>query len=74
MVALGRGGILDIVQDGVHGTLYSEEDQPQVLAAAIDKTRELRFNKLNLRNRAERFSTARFVNSLRALLDERKEI
>ncbi len=74
MVALGRGGILDIVEDGVHGTLYTEEERPAVLAEAIDKTRELSFNKLNLRNRAERFSTARFADRLRALLDERIEI
>ena len=72
MVALGRGGILDIVEDGVHGTLYAE-DRPEALARAIDKTRELRFNKLNLRKRAESFSTARFVDGLRDLLEERTE-
>ncbi len=71
MVALGRGGILDIVEDGVHGTLYSDEDRPEALADAIDKTRELRFNKLNLRSRAAIFSTFRFVDGLRALLSER---
>ncbi len=73
MVALGRGGILDIVEDGVHGTLYSEADRPEALAQAIDKTRELRFNKLDLRERAEAFSTARFVDRLRALLEEGTE-
>ncbi len=71
MVALGRGGILDIVEDGVHGALYSEEARPEALAEAIDKIRELRFNELDLRERAEKFSTARFLEGLRALFQER---
>ncbi len=70
MVALAHGGILDIVEDGVHGTLYTDADRPEGLAKAIDKTRKLRFNKLNLRERAESFSRAGFVDRLRALLGE----
>ncbi len=73
MVATGRGGILDIVDDGVHGTLYTEEDSAEALAEAIDKTLNLRFNKLDLRKRAETFSTKRFVEGMRGLLDERIE-
>lgn len=71
VVAFGRGGILDIVIDGEHGTLYTDEDRAEALAGAIDKTRELRFNKLNLRGRAESFSKQRFVEGLRELLRKR---
>jgi glycosyltransferase involved in cell wall biosynthesis len=52
VVALGRGGVLDIVSDGEHGVLYSEENAPEALAAAIDKSGKIRFNQLNLNQRA----------------------
>ncbi len=67
VVALGRGGVLDIVRDGVDGVLYEEEESDAV-AAAIDKCRGMGFNKLNLRQRADRFSTARFEEGLKSLL------
>ncbi len=73
MVAAGRGGILDIVNDGIHGTLYPQEESVEALAQAIDKTLNLRFNSLDLRKRAEAFSTRRFVEGLRGLVDERIE-
>ncbi len=73
VVALGRGGVLDIVEDGVHGALCPPraEDGERVreLAAAIDKVRGFRFNPLELRNRAERFSVARFQQGFRSLVD-----
>ena len=76
VVALGRGGVLDIVTDGVHGVLYQGEDEvdrkgmdeAEPLVAAIDKCRGLRFNLLNLRERAETFSVERFDRQLRELL------
>ena len=64
VVARGRGGVLDVVDDGVHGVLYAggggDADEAEALAAAIDKCRRIEFNALNLRGRAERFSRARF--------------
>jgi len=71
VVALGLGGILDIVEDGKHGVLYPETDRPEALAAAIDKSFTIGFNKLNLKRRAEKFSTARFEDQLRELLSRR---
>jgi glycosyltransferase involved in cell wall biosynthesis len=71
VVALGRGGILDIVDDGVHGVLYSEPDNSSTLASAIDKSTSIRFNKTILRRRAETFSVASFENQLKELLDLR---
>jgi hypothetical protein len=52
----------------VHGSLYTEEDSAEALAAAIDKSSKLRFNRLDLRKRAMGFSYPRFVAGLRALL------
>lgn len=72
VVALGRGGVLDIVESERHGILYEGEARPEALAAAIDKCRELRFNFMDLRERALRFSTQRFRDEMSALLFETK--
>ena len=73
VVALGRGGVLDIVEDGVHGMLCpprgDDGERVRDLAAAIDKLRGFRFNPLELRNRAERFSVERFQQGFRSLVD-----
>jgi glycosyltransferase involved in cell wall biosynthesis len=71
IVALGRGGVLDIVESERHGILYEEEDSVSALVGAIDKYRELRSNFMDLRGRAEEFSAERFRSKLRVLLDAR---
>jgi glycosyltransferase involved in cell wall biosynthesis len=70
VVALGRGGVLDVVEDGRHGVLYEEGDGGEAagLATAIDRARQIRFNTLDLRGRAEGFSAARFTERIRAVL------
>ena len=74
VVALGRGGVLDIVTDGVHGVLADpagdDGQRVRALAAAIDKAREIRFNPLELRLRAESFSLDRFREAFLALVDD----
>lgn len=69
VVALGEGGVRDIVISGEHGILYEEGGDPEALARAIDKCRDLRFNKLNLRGRAETFSGSRFEMRFAAWLE-----
>lgn len=78
VVAQARGGVLDIVDDGEHGVLYScepdggqDEETAQIAALrhAVDKARQIRFNELNLRQRAERFSIRHFDRRFRALLE-----
>ncbi len=71
VVALGRGGVLDVVVDGKHGILYTEEDNPAAVAAAIDKSRKIGFNELNLNQRADAFSVARFESRFETLLRSR---
>ena len=63
-----RRHILDIVRDGVDGVLYSNPADPEAIAQAIDKCREMGFNKLNLSQRAARFSSARFEEQFQSLL------
>jgi glycosyltransferase involved in cell wall biosynthesis len=68
IAALGKGGVLDIVESGVHGVLYPEQDNTDAVAEAIDKSVELRSNSLDQRERAEEFSTRRFQGRFRELL------
>jgi glycosyltransferase involved in cell wall biosynthesis len=65
VVALGQGGVLDIVEDGVHGVLYSGLGCEN-LAAAVDNARKIRFNPLEIHRRAQQFSVTRFQDRLRA--------
>ncbi len=67
VIALGAGGILDIVVDGDHGVFFAQ-DTPEAIAAAIDKAGRMEFNSVNLRGRAETFSADRFTRRLRELL------
>ena len=71
VVAAARGGILDVVDDGRHGVLYPDWAGPPALCDAIDKARRIGFNALDLRDRAESFSAARFVERLRSRLSRR---
>jgi glycosyltransferase involved in cell wall biosynthesis len=73
IVALGRGGVLDIVEPEKHGILYEKEACADALAEAIDKFRDLRSNFMNLRGRAEEFSTANFLSRLQQLLADRTD-
>lgn len=71
VVALGRGGVLDIVDDGVHGVLYDPApgaDEIALLTAAIDKAAQIRFNALELMRRAQTFSRQAFTSRLRKCL------
>jgi len=73
VVALGRGGVLDIVDDGVHGALYLpplDGDEAAILAATIDKAAQIRFNALELTHRAQAFSRQSFTSRLGARLSD----
>jgi len=70
VVALDQGGVQDVVKPGVHGVLYEGEADPAAAADAIDKLRNMRFNSLNLIERAAAFSVARFRSKLRRFLAE----
>jgi glycosyltransferase involved in cell wall biosynthesis len=71
VVAVAKGGILDIVADGRHGVLYPDWCGPSDLAEAIDKALRIDFNGLDLRSRAESFSARRFADRLQSFLSSR---
>ena len=69
VVALDQGGVRDIIVNGRHGLLYDNSESLDVLVSAVDKTEKMQFNPLNLRQRAERFSTAQFKERMRNVLE-----
>ncbi len=71
VVAVAKGGILDIVEDGRHGHLYPDWGGTSDLAEAIDKALRIGFNALDLRSRAESFASTRFTHRIQSLLRTR---
>jgi len=67
VLALGAGGVLDIVDNGRHGLLV-EDPGVASLAGAIDKIQRMQFNLMDLRSRAEEFSAERFTTRLKGYL------
>ncbi len=68
VVALGRGGITDIVDDGETGVLYSGEGAGP-LADAVRRAERLRFDYTRQRVRALRFRPERFIEEFRREID-----
>jgi glycosyltransferase involved in cell wall biosynthesis len=71
VVAVAKGGILDVVEEGRHGHLYPDWGGTTDLAEAIDKALRIGFNPLDLRSRAESFAASRFTHRIQALLRSR---
>jgi glycosyltransferase involved in cell wall biosynthesis len=69
VVALGEGGVVDVVEDGVHGVLCSAAGDPTALAHAVERCAGLRFDELILRSRAEGFSASRFLVRFTSLVE-----
>jgi len=69
VVALSRGGVLDIVTDGVEGVLY-ESPGPEALVAAIRRAEGIRFEYNRVRESALRFSPDRFRQGFQAALTD----
>ena len=68
VVALGRGGVTDVVDDGETGVLYSN-DGGEALADAVRRADRLRFDYTRLRARALRFRPERFAEEFRLEID-----
>lgn len=69
VVALGRGGALDIVRAGDDGVLL-ERAEVGPLRAAVEEVARRQWDTSALAARARRFSTASFVERFRAQLEE----
>lgn len=77
VIARGQGGVLDIVENGLHGALYDVpgnaagdiRSEVEVLAATIDKNWKIPFNTLDLRRRSEGYSPQVFASKLLSFLE-----
>jgi glycosyltransferase involved in cell wall biosynthesis len=69
VVALGRGGVRDIVRDGENGVLCSEEG-PEALAEGVRRAQRARFDYTRLRSSALSFGGERFAAEFRGALAE----
>jgi glycosyltransferase involved in cell wall biosynthesis len=69
VVAFGRGGALETVVDGDTGILFSELNATS-LAAALERAATLTFDSDRLRRHAERFSRARHLSDMKAVIED----
>jgi glycosyltransferase involved in cell wall biosynthesis len=69
VVALGRGGALETVIDGVTGVLVSS-DSPEAFAAGIRRALDAPFDTAAIRHHAETFGRAGFSDTFRTVIEE----
>ena len=69
VVALGRGGALETVEDGVTGVLV-KDDSVEAFTAGVRTAIEREFDVGTLRARAERFSEDHFLSGMRRVMDD----
>lgn len=75
VIALGRGGVLDTVRDGINGLLFADPT-PDALRAAMDRFEAMSraFDPDRVARTVRRFSEARFRQDMRwAIEDEAEE-
>jgi glycosyltransferase involved in cell wall biosynthesis len=66
-VAFARGGALETVKDGETGVLFGELSGAS-LAAALQRAREISFDRSALRRHAEGFARERYIGRMRKLI------
>lgn len=69
VVALGRGGARETVIDGDTGELV-DEPVPELFAQAIARVRARSFDRVAIRQHAERFGRVRFADQMQALVHD----
>jgi glycosyltransferase involved in cell wall biosynthesis len=68
VVALGRGGALETVIDGVTGVLVAAPT-PEAFAAGIARSRQIAYDSNRIREHAARFDRAIFIRSMQAAVE-----
>jgi glycosyltransferase involved in cell wall biosynthesis len=69
VVALGRGGALETVIDGVTGVLVPS-DSPEAFAGGIRRALDAPFDRAAIRRHAESFGRGRFLETFRTAIEE----
>jgi glycosyltransferase involved in cell wall biosynthesis len=68
VIAYGRGGVTDVVEDGVTGILFAEQKVESVVDA-LDQFKKTNFNSQHIRTTAERFTKAIFQEKMRNIIE-----
>lgn len=69
VIAYGRGGALDIVQDGESGVLFNKQTVDAV-ASAIKKAEQISFLPGTLRRKAKRFDKSLFITKIHKIITD----
>lgn len=69
VIALGRGGALDIVEEGVSGVLFKDQNSDS-LANAIRYAESIHFTPSTLKRKAKRFDKALFITKIRKIVSD----
>lgn len=69
VIAYGKGGTLDIVQDGESGVLFQKQTVDAV-TAAIEKAETLTFMPATLQRKAKRFDKSLFISKMRKIVSD----
>ena len=67
VIAYGKGGVLDSVQDGETGVLFENQTVEDV-ADALQRAEKIKFSSLLLQNRAKRFDKTLFITKIRNIV------
>ena len=67
VIAYGKGGALDIVQDGESGVLFQEQTA-EAVAEAIQRSQSIDFKPGTLRRKAKRFDKGLFMSKMRTIV------
>ena len=69
VIALSRGGTKDIVEDGVSGVLFRDQN-PDAIANAIRYAEKINFLPGTLRRKAKRFDKSLFITKIRKVVGD----
>lgn len=69
VVALGRGGTTDIVDDGVSGILFADQTTESIVDA-LQRAEDISFLPATLRRKAKRFDKSLFITKIRKVVSD----
>ncbi len=69
VVAFGKGGLLETVQEGITGTFFKEQTVESFLNA-VKQTASMHWNSSAIRANAEKFDTQNFISGLAASIEK----
>lgn len=73
VIGYGRGGTLDIVQDGESGVLFYKQTVPAIVAA-IKKAEALSFHPAALQRKAKRFDQSLFLTKIKKIVADTSKV